>query len=278
MDASNRGIEWSYSNAMRYESCPRSLFYHYWHHQQDGQRKTEKSYADEYVWYSSLGSLIGTAVHEGISTQINRWSHGESTSRDEAHKQAVGCIEAASRPKSITSNRQNKWRSSLIETATDHLDRFLSVIWPQLRTGRYILHEQLDSIRIDDITVWVRPDLCHRDPDGNFVVTDWKTRQPEVFEDPTLQLRTYTLWAQQVFEPNIDRIKIQLAFSSTGEIQVQSVSKADLDAVRNRIRSDTESWQNPSQQSAFPADPTAEKCGSCSYLSACAVGQDIIDQ
>lgn len=278
MNPSDESIDWSYTNAMYYESCPRSLFYHYWHHRQNYERNAQKNKEHYNMRYSSLGSIIGTAVHRGISTQMTRWGRGDSTSRCKVHKRAINSIEQASRPTSITTDEQTDWRSSPIETTIDHLDRFLSVIWPQIRTRRYILHERLDSTKVDETTVWVKPDLCQRDSDGDLILTDWKTRQPELFEGLTLQLRTYALWAQQEFEPDVDRIKLQLGFTSTGDMKEYPVSKIDLETTRDRIRSDTELWQCPSQKSAFPTDPAAEKCSSCPYLSECSVGQTTVDE
>jgi len=276
MDQSHEQLDWSYSNAMLYESCPRSLFYRYW--QQD---HTEASLADdqqgEHMWYSSAGVLIGVAVHAGIASQMQRWAHGESTSRDEAHATAAAKIEAASVSSSQTGrNNQTLDREAVKQTATDHLDRFLSVIWPQLRTGRYITHEEVASFELGDTTVWVRPDLCHRNDEGKFVITDWKTRSPEVFEDLTLQLEVYAMWAQQHFEPDIDRLRLQLGFTGSGELRAQPVSISQLQETRERIQADADRWGDPNDQSAFPVKPAPEKCRSCLYLPSCTDGQDVV--
>jgi CRISPR/Cas system-associated exonuclease Cas4 (RecB family) len=275
MDKNDGGIEWSYSNAMRYDACPRSLFYHYWQHQREEVSEVGQISSDEFAWYSSPGALIGTAVHEGISAQIERWSRGQPTSRDEAHRIAHEVIEISKESQLSKGGLSESQIDSLTDTATDHLDRFLSVMWPQIRSGRYILHEQSRQFLIEGMPVWVRPDLCHRDQDRNFVVTDWKTRQPEVFEDHSLQLQAYALWATSKFEPDIEKLQIQLGFTGTGEIRSLPVTTDILADTRERIRTDIDKWSQPSQQSGFPTKPELEKCQSCSYLSACPDGQEI---
>ena len=276
MDQIHEQIDWSYSNAMLYESCPRSLFYRYWQQDQTGDSLTDDQQA-EHMWYSSTGALIGVAVHAGIGSQIQRWAHGKSTSRDEAHDKAAAKIEAASLSSAHTGRIDHAFdREAVMRTATDHIDRFLSVIWPQLRSGRYITHEEVGSFELGDTTVWVRPDLCHRNDEGEFVITDWKTRSPKVFEDPTLQLRTYALWAQTKFEPQRDRLRLQLGFTGSGELRVQKLTESRLQETRKRIQTDTEQWGDPNNQSAFPVNPDLEKCQSCSYLPSCPDGQDVV--
>jgi CRISPR/Cas system-associated exonuclease Cas4 (RecB family) len=165
-------------------------------------------------------------------------------------------------------------QQSLIETATNHVDRFLSVMWPQIRSGRYILHEVSCRFTIANTAVWVRPDLCHRNNDGTFVITDWKTRQPDVFENHNLQLQTYALWAQTEFEPDIENLRLQLGFTGTGEFRSLGVTEDALEDTRGRIRSDIDTWSHPTDQSEFPTKPDSEKCRSCSYQTACPIGQE----
>lgn len=275
MEDSEGGIEWSYSNAMRYESCPRSLFYHYWHNQRDDTDDASESYTAEHVWYSTPGALIGTAVHAGISTQIQRWSQGKPTSRDESHEKAREVIETSEFPLTDERNDPETNQQSLIDTATDHLDHFLSVMWPQIRSGRYILHEEVRHFQIEDTSVWVQPDLCHRNSDGQFVVTDWKTRQPKFFEEHNLQLQAYALWARTEFEPDIENLRLQLGFTGTGEIRSLLVTENSLEATLDKIRSDIQRWSRPNNQSEFPTKPDPEKCQSCGYRSSCPTGQDI---
>jgi hypothetical protein len=64
---------------------------------------------------------------------------------------------------------------SLIRTAHTHIETFFQVIWPQLESHHYIMHEETRSFSVGSGTVWVRPDLCTRTREGEFVVTDWKT-------------------------------------------------------------------------------------------------------
>ncbi len=265
-------IDWSYSNARLYESCPRSLFYHYWQHL---KKKTDSNAAGERVIQDHLGSgaLIGTAIHTALSEHIGRWSRGEQSGLKIIRQVARDYIQ-----KTIDTNSKmgsDIGPESLIQTTDAHIERFFRIIWPQIRGYRYILHEETHSFAVGSTKVWVRPDLCTRDH-GEFIITDWKSRQPTLFEDPSLQLRVYALWAHQEFEPDIDRISIQLVFTSDGSIDHQSVDKRDISQLRDRIIADVELWGNPNCQSNFPTHESFEKCSTCPYLHSCNTGQTTV--
>jgi|AntDeeMetagen192_2_1112575.scaffolds.fasta_scaffold00793_2 hypothetical protein len=262
-------IDWSYSNARLYESCPRSLFYHYW---QQINRNTDSEAADERVLRGQLGAgvVIGNAIHTALGEHIGRWSRGKQTGikiiRQVARNYIHNVIDA--NPTLGTDVDPE----SLIHTTDTHIGRFFQIIWPQIRGHRYILHEETHSFKIGSTKVWVRPDLCTRDS-GKFVITDWKSRQPALFEDPSLQLRVYALWAYQEFEPDIDRISTQLVFTSDGRIDHQSVDEVDLTQLEDQIAADVLKWGNPNDRANFSTDESFEKCSNCPYLFSCETGQ-----
>lgn len=266
----NTTIDWSYSNAQLYESCPRSLFYHYW---QNINRNTDAEPAKRNVLrgQSRSGAIIGNAIHTALDEHISRWSRGKETGIKIIRQVARDYISDA-----INSNIGIDINpESLVHTTDAHIRRFFQVIWPQIRGHRYILHEKTDSFEVGSTKVWVRPDLCTRDS-GEFVITDWKSRQPELFEDPSLQLRIYALWAHRGFEPDIDRISIQLVFTSDGRIDHQSVSEEELTRIKDRIADDVALWGNPNDRTNFPTDGSFEKCSNCPYLHSCSAGKRII--
>lgn len=266
-------IDWSYSNARLYESCPRSLFYHYW---QQINKNTDSEAADERVLRGQpgAGAVIGNAIHTALGEHIGRWSRGKQTGLKIIRQVARDYIHNAIDANSIQGTDVDP--ESLIHTTDTHIGRFFQIIWPQIREHRYILHEETHSFEVGSMKVWVRPDLCTRDS-GNFVITDWKSRQPALFEDPSLQLRVYALWAYQEFEPDLDRISIQLVFTSDGRIDYQSVDEVDLTQLKDQIVADVQKWGNPNDRANFPTDESFEKCSSCPYLFLCKTGQTQIE-
>ena len=267
-------IDWSYSNARLYESCPRSLFYHYWQRIGVG---TDSEAADERILHGQpgAGALIGTAIHTALSEHIDRWSRCEQSGLKIIRQVARDYInEMLDENPALVAEVGPE---SLIQTSDAHLGRFFRVIWPQFREHRYILHEATCSFNIGSTKVWVRPDLCTRD-NGEFVITDWKSRRPAIFEDPSLQLRVYALWGHREFEPDIDRLSVQLVFTSDGRIDRQSVDEEDLTQLKDKITGDVLKWGNPNDRNNFPTDESLEKCSNCPYLHSCNVGQTTVKE
>jgi len=259
-------IDWSYSNASLYETCPRAFYYR--HCGQSGVESTDSSNRRA----RSIGEAIGTAVHEGIASQMERWRVGKEPSLQAAQSVAASHL-ATIHPENGAQACVDIESSSAQTTVQNHIQRFFHVIWSRFTTHRYITHEQTSMFEVEGNRVWAKADLCTRDSDGTFVISDWKTRAPDVFENRSLQLTLYTLWAQTEFEPDVDRIRAQLIFTSNGEIVPQSVTESDLEELRSRISADLQVWNEEYTPSKFPVDPSAEKCSRCHYRPRCEAGQ-----
>jgi CRISPR/Cas system-associated exonuclease Cas4 (RecB family) len=172
----------------------------------------------------------------------------------------------------------DEFAQSLIRTAQNHLETFFQVVWPQFDSQRYITHEQTFSFDVDRHTVWVRPDFCTRDQDDDFIVTDWKTGPMERFSEPTLQVLAYGLWAYEEYEPDLDRVLIQLVHTSRGEFDRTRLDEGDLDRIKDQIRADREDWTTFWSKGEFQPEPEANKCQSCEFLSRCDAGQTVLDK
>jgi hypothetical protein len=167
---------------------------------------------------------------------------------------------------------------SLIRTAQNHLETFFQVVWPQFDSHRYITHEEMFSFGVGEHTVWVRPDFCTRSQDGDYVVTDWKTSSVDRFSEPTLQALTYGLWAHREYEPDLDRILVQLVHTRRGEFDRAGPDEADINRIEDQIRADREDWITFQSIGDFQPEPEAGKCRSCEFLSHCDAGRSVIDE
>lgn len=270
-------IDWSYSNAQLYESCPRSLFFHYWQRQRTGNRKKSDGEGDTIFHRGpdSAGAIIGSAIHKALEEHIQSWAQNEQTGLQQTQSVAKSYIrDTVSREQ----GSQSLDSSALSETADAHLETFFRTVWPSLQSQRYILHEETRSFKIGGTTVWVRPDLCVRESNtesdtDTFVIYDWKSRRPSAFEDASLQLDVYALWAYKKFEPDLDRISPRLVFTGNGHVKRQKLSPQDLERLEMRITREFMEWNPPDHSSSFPAEPMSEKCNKCPYISSCSEGQ-----
>ena len=275
-------VDWSYSTAHSYQTCPRQFYYR--HKRISGNRDSEWGQSDERP--SPPGAAIGSTVHECLKTQIERWRRGKRLSLQEAQTQATDqlhsyveanthILESEYTDGDIDFDKEEQKRA-LIRTAHDHIERFFQVIWPQFSGHNYILHEVIKSFTVGGHTVWVRPDLCTRTQDGDFVVTDWKTSSPEPFSEQSLQLLTYALWAYREYEPDLNRILVQLVHTGTGEFVRTRPDIAAITRLQSRIRADRRDWGTRSEKSEFPVDPADDKCQSCTALHRCEAGQSLL--
>jgi hypothetical protein len=172
----------------------------------------------------------------------------------------------------------NEFAQSLTRTAKNHLETFFQVVWPQFDSHLYITHEQNFPFDVDEHTVWVRPDLCTRSQEGDFVVTDWKTGPIDRFSEPTLQALTYGLWAHQEYEPDVDRILVQLVHTSRGEFDRTRPDEVDINRIKDQIRTDRKDWITFQSMEEFQPEPESRKCRSCEFLPRCDAGQSILDE
>jgi hypothetical protein len=276
-------VEWSYSAASLYRACPRRFFYRYanWPVSSPQSSTPHSSYSGQ-----PPGTFLGIVVHDCIADQIDRWQQNKSLNLQTAQETATERLTqyATANAKSLsesdssdeTETDPDAIAESLIRTAHAHLASFFQVIWPSFSSHTYILHEEPRSFNVRGHPVTVRPDLCTRTEDGDFVITDWKTSTPDPFGEPTIQELVYALWAHQEYEPDLNRILVQLVHTKTGEFDRDRFDADDLDQLIDRIETDSKQWGTVSSQSDFPPDPEHEKCRQCPYCSRCEAGRNIL--
>lgn len=270
-------IDWSFSNARLFKQCPRAFYYK--NHRRESSAESSGEFADsvELEYHGSPGALVGDAVHQCISSELDQWCHGESVQMHRLLETADDALaEVIERSVSLGAETEasNRWsdRESLRHSIRSHLQRFIQVIWPRYQAHSYLLHEQNRSFEVATNTVWVRPDLVTRNPAGELVITDWKTT-PSIESKYDLQLQVYALWANHELEPDIDRIKAQIVKTSDGDVYSVPVETTALENARERICSDSTKWNEIQDCDGFKPLPEKEKCASCPYLPQCEVGK-----
>lgn len=276
-------VDWSYSIARQYQSCPRQFYYQ--NSREEGSNNyTHKQYSSDSI--QPPRARLGTVVHACIEEKITCWQKGTDKSLRTMQQAATQQLqqyfnqhEDAIKRLHLSSEDEDNIDDlidSLTHIAQDHLKTFFRVIWPKFNSHRYITHEETTSFEVDDHTVWVRPDLCTRDQTGDFVVTDWKTGSVSQLENSTMQSLVYALWAYQEYEPDLNRILVQRVHTGTGEIDRMRPDREDIISIKTQIREDREDWTTLRNIDGFQPDPTLEKCNDCAYLSRCSAGQDLV--
>ena len=275
-------VDWSASTASLYASCPRRFYYR----NSASHSELETANPSSGTTVQPPGAKVGIVVHDCIEEQVSRWRENMPLSLQTAQTSATQQLQAyLDDNKRVIETRYfngdgafdpTEFARSLIRTAHNHLECFFQVIWPQLDDHQYILHEQTKSFEVGGQTVWVKPDLCTRSQGGEFVVTDWKTSPPDRFSDPDLQVLTYALWAYQCYEPDLERILVQLVHTKQGEFDRTQPDTDDIATIRDRIISDYETWQETTSVADFTPKPEKGKCEGCPYLDQCNAGKSVV--
>lgn len=269
-------INWSASASRLFEICPRQFYYRH--------QRTETTH-DHSEYTPPVGAYFGTVIHECLARQITRWAQGENvhlqTATDCATDKLEKYVDANAETIAIrfyddnedTFNRDS-FACSLIRTAQEHIRRFFRIIWPRFEGHHYITHETRQSLEVCGEPVTVQPDLCTRGTDGEFVVTDWKTKTFKRFSDPTIQMQAYALYAYEEYEPELTRIRVQLAHTGTGVFDRMVPTIEDIRRVRERIKTDRGIWTSEGDINAYEVNPGIQKCGRCHYLRKCKEGKE----
>lgn len=278
-------VDWSYSTARLYHSCPRRFYYR--HSQSEADAAADRESRSS-TTVQPPSARLGSVVHDCIAEKVDHWrKNSERTLQAtqavaaERIQQYVDEYEEELKEDYVANEEEfdpDEFAQSLIRTAQNHIETFFQVVWPQFDSHRYITHEETYSIDVDEHTVWVRPDFCTRSQDGDFVVTDWKTGSVNRFSEPTLQVLTYALWAHQEYEPDLDRILVQLVHTSRGEFDRTRPDVADINHIKDQIRADRRDWTTFQSIDEYQPEPEIGKCQFCEYLSRCDAGQTIIDE
>lgn len=272
------GHHWSYSKSADFESCPLKIYFR-------GERVSDPSQADEAAsQLVNLSAIIGIAVHRGIASQMDEWVAGGTPTFQGAKQTAEEWIEdiwedrhdriiEASNGKHLSSGQRHKF----IGITKRHLRRFSKSIWPEYRGHKHVLHEELRTFEVRGNPVQVKVDLCTRDPDGNLVITDWKTSNPPLLEFASLQLDVYGLWARECMESDINNIKIKLAHTQTGDTSTQSFTSEQIEDTAELIELECHEWNSKDRIEEYTPDPESQKCRQCQFLKQCDAGQATVD-
>jgi len=124
---------------------------------------------------------------------------------------------------------QERYQHDLyMEQGTQQLKEFLSAC----RRGPLpeVLHtEEFFEIKIGQTTVVGRIDRIDRQPDGQVVITDYKTGRPQVQEDAdeSLQLTIYALAAREKWDYRSERLVFQNLQENTSVVTLRTVSQLE---------------------------------------------------
>ncbi len=269
---------WSYSKSKVFHRCPRKFYYRY--------IKDESPLDSNYfsINMKNLSSIIGISVHREIASQIQRWVDGDRVSFRRAKKSAKKWIDelwANKRKNIIEANNDfeidDQVKNKINRLTKENLKTFFKAIWPQFRNHEYINHEEFCTFKLKEKKVGIKIDFCTRDQEGNLLITDWKTSKPPALRKDSSQLHAYTLWGEKFLEENLDKIKIQIGYTRTGELSISNPTSDNLSKIKEKIVSECNEWVKTNDKNDYPPAPDKNKCKGCRFLKTCEEGFELFN-
>jgi CRISPR/Cas system-associated exonuclease Cas4 (RecB family) len=301
LKSANRiNFNYSYSRYEAYDSCERKYYYLYY-----GSKKTKalnELLKNELIELSALENrylIVGDILHSIIAWFLKTAKKGETKEFNHvegfALKRLNNVLDHAMFFKSEGLRRETKYppplikelvygyynyndlRSELENTIRKNLYNFFhSEKFGYMRKGALIessVIEGKSNFDLGNIKVTGKIDLAFED-NGSFIINDWKTGKSH-FEETSLQLLIYALWARGKSELQNKNIIIQKSYLAENEIDILKFSESQLLRAKAKIRqqfeilNEMDDFGNEGVESAFAIRKQESKCKLCPFEKIC---------
>ena len=217
------------------------------------------------------------AVEEEIRRQLRRvWK----SSRDDLEQFLI-------RPNRVDMLHEFYYRLGVSQGVIDRINSRISqvakalvesTVWQELaRDGvQLISYEQFDTFLIEGTPVYAVPDLVFKDPEGKWIIVDWKTG--EEAEENRDQVALYALFVHEKYGVDVERITARLEYLNLETSTEVTFTSQDLQAVEEFARGSMEKMRellsDPGQNIPLPKVQFAltdfrEQCPWCNFYELC---------
>ncbi len=296
----SNGVDYSYSKFEVFDSCERKYYYTYY-----GSKKTKalnEPFKDSLIKLSELDNkhlVVGDIIHSVISWFLKSIKKQEIIKYAQLENFAISrlnnAFEYTSLFKSTGTKKESKFRVPLLKeilyddcnyselkNELDEIIRnnlynfFHSEKFEAIRKGALSdtsIIEGKSNFYINDIKVSGKIDLAFEE-NNSLVINDWKTGK-KYFEETSLQLLIYALWARSNNKYIHRNILIQKSYLAEDTIDILKFSESQLSRAKAKIRQQVEllnemdDFGNNAVVSAFPVRKHEKKCKLCSFEKIC---------
>jgi CRISPR/Cas system-associated exonuclease Cas4 (RecB family) len=293
-------FNYSYSRYEAFDSCERKYYYSYY-----GSKKTKalnESLKNELIELSELGNrhlIVGEILHSVIAWFLKTAKKGDVKEINHVESFAIkrlnnvldhtvlfkskGLVKKTEYPipliKELVYDYYNysELKKELEDTIKINLHNFFhSKKFEDMRNGALTSNsiiEEKCNFNLGNIKVTGKIDLAFED-DEFFTINDWKSGKSH-FEETSLQLLIYALWARSKDELIDKNIIIQKSYLAEDEIDILKFSESQLSRAKAKIRQqvellkEMEEFGNQAIESAFPLRKHEKKCKLCSFEKIC---------
>ena len=297
---SRNKFNYSYSRFETFDSCERKYYYSYY-----GSKKTkalDEPLKEELIELSELANrhlIIGDILHSVISWFLKTAKKGDLKEYSQIENFAIrrlnnvldntmffksdGIKKESEFPLPIIKELLYDYynylslKNELEEAIRKNLNNFFnSAKFEDLRNGALTdsaIIEGRSNFNLGNIKVIGKIDLAF-EKNGLLTINDWKTGKSH-FEETSLQLLIYALWARSKNEFQDKEIIIQKSYLAEDEIDVLKYSESQLYRTKAKIRQqvellkEMEEFGNQAIESAFPVRKHEKKCRICPFEKIC---------
>ncbi len=293
-------ISWSFSKMGTLRQCPRRYYYQYY-----GSKKrlaSKEPDKERLIFLSSLSNkylVSGSIIHTAVATYLKKRSEGDewnlarlvgwgkkllAESIGYSQNKRNGTTDIRQYPPEIIKEIYysevdlSGFRAEVEEKIVSNLINFMeSERFATLKKGASqpgAMIERKTVFTLDEATkVDGQIDVAFK-TDNELTIADWKTGKVE-FEDTSLQLLAYALWAIEKEGASSNQIRIQKAYLQEDKLENLEFSEEHLFRARTRIFQDAEVMRELHEfgkegvSEAFTPCKQDKICTSCPFEEIC---------
>jgi ATP-dependent exoDNAse (exonuclease V) beta subunit len=290
---------WSYSKIGALNSCPRKFYYKYFGNKKTkAKNEVDKERLQFLEGFTNKYLITGSIVHEIIAKYLKDFQNSESKNIDfyvqTGLKKLSESIKLSENIRQGLGGNPNFWVKIIKEIyyqsistkefkqicenkiASDIKGFFLTPEFEYLRNGgtqkEALVEKKVNIPILDGFKAEGRIDLAFQS-DAKFYIIDWKASISD-YEETSLQLLGYAIWAINEYKLESNEIILQKAFLKDGKIETLESTKEHLFRAKMRIIQDSEKisqmeiYGTEGIIEAFEAKPS-KSCVLCPFQEIC---------
>jgi hypothetical protein len=282
-------IGWSFSKMEMLSSCPRKYYYYYFG---SSKRKSKEENRGEITTsknVSNIHVIVGDIVHESIAIFLKKKQKQDEWNFDRllwlAQKKLNDVVDYTIKSKNEQQN-EGEYGIKICKEIYDNVSRkkeifdFANAKIEQClghfyKSGHFefirnsavyvdTIVEHPSKFGLKDINIDGKIDVAFYHG-SKFHIVDWKTSYSE-YEETSVQLLVYALWAIEKHNKEIDEICIHKAFLLDGQIETLEFSQKHLERAKAKIR---QSIEEMTMLEKYGIDGIIEVFDRCDELKIC---------
>jgi len=294
-------FSWSLSRDSIFNACLRQYYYHYYGSWGGWRHEAPPDVKELYVMKNlqTMPMWIGSVVHQVAHEVVKGFTAGQPLPVEAAVAMARDRMERdwqdsatgryRRRPNRICGLAEHYYGalvpSAAPDEATIHVEGCVRRLYGSysyetmlgLGPDSIVECEELNTLSVAGVKVWVSPDLILRGGDDRLMIVDWKTGTSSQKEETTRQLSIYAIYALRKYSPSAGELIGVEENLRLGEAHLHSLKEWALEETRKYVQGSIQEMrrllcdagQNIALIRDFPMTDHLSACLHCRFRRAC---------